>query len=160
MIRMYDIMKSTISKGGYKLEEVQRRIKHMFLLGDLTEDEMNELLDLSVNGASADAERPETPELIKTLAEKIAALEARVAALESNNNSGETDSGDDPIPQYEEWKPWDGISKDYVYGAIVTHNGELWQSVFNGQNVWEPGTLGTGSMWQKFTPEEPIEVVE
>ena len=26
MFRMYDIMKNTISKGGYKLEEVQHRI--------------------------------------------------------------------------------------------------------------------------------------
>ena len=46
-----------------------------------------------------------------------------------------------------EWKPWDGISKDYAYGAIVSHNGQLWESVYNGQNVWEPGS--GDSLWIK-----------
>ena len=159
MFRMYDIMKNTISKGGYKLEEVQRRIKRLFLLGDVTEAEMDELLEMAVQGASADAERPENTALIQVLAEKITALEARVAALESNDNGGNTDNGGgEEQPQYEAWKPWDGISKDYSYGAIVTHNGELWQSVFNGQNVWEPGVVGTESMWVKYV--EPVEGAE
>lgn len=159
MFRMYDIMKNTISKGGYKLEEVQRRIKRLFLLGDITEAEMDELLEMAVAGASADAERPETPALIEVLAEKITALEARVSALESNGNGGNTDNGgEEEQPKYEAWKPWDGISKDYKYGAIVSHNGELWLSVFNGQNVWEPGAVGTESMWERYV--EPVEDVE
>ena len=152
MIRVYDVMKSTISKGGYKLEEVLNRVKRLFMLGDLTEAEFDELLELAGQGASADAERPETDALIQVIAESLTALEARVTALEGGNSGGAEQ------PEYPEWKPWDGISKDYLYGAIVSHNGELWISVFNGQNVWEPGAIGTDAMWQRYiVAEEPIE---
>lgn len=157
MITMYEIMKSTISKGGYKLHDVQARIKRLFLLGDLNEEQLNELMGMAVNGASADAERPENAELIQALAVRIAELEARVKVLEGGD-SGTGDSGSEDQTEYPEWKPWDGISKDYEYGAIVSHNGELWQSVFTGQNVWEPGAVGTDALWHKYTePEEPVE---
>lgn len=157
MIRMYDIMKNTISGGGYKLDEVQHRIKRLFLLGDITEAEMDELLQMAVDGATVDAERPGTIAMIATLAEKITALEARVAALEGvNDNGGTDDSGNEEQPEYEPWKPWDGISKDYLYGAIVSHNGKLWISVFNGQNVWEPGAVGTENLWSEYCVENDV----
>ena len=63
-------------------------------------------------------------------------------------------SGGGEEPEYPEWKPWDGISKDYQKGAIVSHNGELWESVYDGQNVWQPGAPGTENMWVKYTPAE------
>jgi hypothetical protein len=158
MIRVYDVMKTTISKGGYRLEEVLNRVKRLFLLGDLTEAEFDELLELAVQGASADAERPELDALIQVIAESLTAIEARVTALEAGNSGGEDNSGGAEQPEYPEWKPWDGISKDYLYGAIVSHNGELWISVFSGQNVWEPGVVGTESIWQRYiVEEEPIE---
>lgn len=148
MISIYEVLKSTISGGNYKLHDVQQRIKRLFVLGDLTEEQTDELLAMASGGASADAERPETLALIQTLAENIIALEARVAALESGNNSGTDDTGDAEPPLYQAWKPWDGISKDYQKGAIVSHDGELWESVFDGQNVWEPGAIGTDALWQ------------
>lgn len=153
MISIYEVLKSTISGGNYKLHDVQQRIKRLFVLGDLTEEQTDELLTMASVGASADAERPETLALIQALAESINALEARVAALESGNNSGTDDAGDAEPPLYEPWKPWDGISKDYQKGAIVSHNGELWQSTLDGQNVWEPGTAGTALFWHKYDPE-------
>jgi len=137
---MFEIFKSMISAGGYKLTEIQHKIKKLHLLGDLSEEEMDDLLAMASRGVSSDAERPETLDMIESLFEKISALEERVKALEG----GEPDA-----PEYPDWKPWDGISKDYQLGAIVTHNGELWESVFEGQNVWEPGALGTDSMWVK-----------
>ena len=137
---MFEIFKSMISAGGYKLTDIQHKIKKMHLLGDLSEAEMDTLLRMASGGVSTDAERPETLNLIHSLSEKISALEERVNALEGT----ETET-----PEYAEWKPWDGISKDSQLGAMVTHNGELWESVFEGQNVWEPGALGTDSMWVK-----------
>lgn len=158
MITMYEIMRSKIANGNYKLHEVQTRIKRLFLLGDLTEEQLDELMAMAVNGASADAERPENEQLIDVLAAKIADLEARVKVLESGGNSGTDDSEGEEQTEYPEWKPWDGISKDYEYGAIVSHNGELWESIFNGQNVWEPGAVGTDALWRKYTePEETLE---
>lgn len=145
---MYDILKNVISAGGYKLTEIQHKVKKLYIMGDITEAQMDELLSMASSGVSTDAERPETLKLIQTLAEKINGLESRVAVLEGGN----ADSGEQT--EYPEWKPWDGISGDYQNGAIVSHNGELWQSVFGGQNVWEPGTAGTESLWVKYTTAE------
>ena len=80
MITIYEVMKNAISQGGYKLLEVQQRIKRLYALGDLTEEQMDELLQMAAEGASADSERPSDVEMIMSLAEMVAALEARVEA--------------------------------------------------------------------------------
>lgn len=134
---MYDVIRSAIAAGGYKLADMQHKIKKMYILGDLTEAEMEQLLEMASGGVSTDAERPEVMEMIHTLDEKIAALDTRVKDLE-----GQPDEPDVPEGEYPAWKPWDGISNDYQPGAIVRHKGKVWISTFNGQNVWEPGTVG------------------
>ena len=135
---MFELIKSVISAGGYKLTDIQYKVKKLYLLGDITAAEMDELLHMASGGVSADAERPGMLNMIQTLAEEIKALKERVTALEG---------GEDEATEYPEWKPWNGISKDYQTGAIVSHKGVLWQSVFAGQNVWEPGTAE--NLWVK-----------
>lgn len=137
---MFELLKTVISRGGYKLEELQGKVKKLFVLGDLTESQMDELLAMVSGGISPEAERPETLEMIRTLAEKIEELKARVETLEGGGKEPE---------EYPDWKPWDGISNDYQKGAIVRHKGQLWKSVYEGQNVWEPGAPGTESLWVK-----------
>ena len=150
---MFDIIKSTIFAGGYKLVDIQHKIKKFYMLGDLTEVQMDELLVLASGGVSTDAERPETLRLIQTLAEKVEELVERIEVLESGSETTETpENPEQPEPiVYPEWTPWNGISKDYQKGAIVSHNGDLWQSVHEGQNVWEPGTAGTDALWIKYS---------
>ena len=138
---MFELLKTVISRGGYKLEELQGKVKKLFVLGDLTEEQTDELLEMASGGISPEAERPETLSMIRTLAEKIEELKARVETLEGGGKEPE---------EYPDWKPWDGISNDYQNGAIVRHKGQLWQSVYEGQNVWEPGALGTSAMWVKY----------
>lgn len=142
---MINIIKSVISSGNYKLNEIYRKIKKFYAMGDITEVEMDELLSLASGGVSSDAERPEVLAMLHTLADRIAALTVRVAALEG----GEPGGGEEPKEEYPAWEPWDGISNKYQYGAIVTHKGAVWESVFNGQNVWEPGAPGTENLWKK-----------
>lgn len=141
---MYDVIKSAIAAGGYRLADMQYKIKKLYVLGDLTEAEMDELLAMAAGGVSVDAERPETLEMIRALDAKISALDERVKALEHKPVEPDVPEGD-----YPEWKPWDGISKDYQEGAIVKHNGKVWISVFSGQNVWEPGTVGD-QFWKEY----------
>ena len=137
---MYNIIKSVISAGNYKLTDIQNKIKGFYVRGNLTEAEMNDLLSLAALGVSPDAERPEYLTLIQHLAKAIERLENRLMILEGDNPEN---SMEFPL-----WKPWDGISTDYQCGAIVCHNGELWTSVFDGQNVWEPGV--SENLWQKY----------
>ncbi len=138
---MKNVMKNVIVAGGFKLADIQHKIKKLYAMGDISESEMDELLILASGGVSVDAERPEVLAMLTSLSERIDAIEERVKALEGNTDEGEQE-------EYPVWKPWDGISKDYQKGAIVSHNGELWESTFEGQNVWQPGTVGE-NFWLK-----------
>lgn len=133
---MYGIIRQVIGNGGYKLNDMQQKIKRMYVLGDLTAEQTDELLSLALAGAQADAERPETIEMIRSLASRVDAIEAKLGMGEA----GEA---------YPAWKPWDGVSDNYQPGAIVSHNAKLWQSVYEGQNVWEPGVVGEG-FWAEY----------
>ena len=136
---MYELIKSIILAGGYKLEDIQHKVQKLYILGTITESQMDELFTLASAGVSTDAERPDTLEMFQAMSQRIDGLEERLAALE----------GKEPEPEeYEEWKPWDGVSNKYQLGAIVSHNGKLWESTFSGQNVWEPGAPGTDSLWK------------
>lgn len=141
---MYSNLRNKIAEGNYQLADMQYRVKKFYALGDLNEEQLDELLSLSQENATADAERPETLTLLQELAARVTALENKL----TTQGDSETDQTD-----YEKWTAWDGISNKYQYGAIVTHNDKLWESVFNGQNVWEPGTVGTENLWVVYTPE-------
>lgn len=144
---MYEIIKAVISTGGYKLAEIQHKIKKLYILGDLTEEQMDGLLAMTQQNATASAERPETLALIQNLADRVAAVEKALAAKE------DTSEGGTEAEKYEAWTAWDGISDKYQPGAIVSHNGQLWRSVHSGQNTWEPGTVGTERLWVIYEME-------
>jgi hypothetical protein len=137
---MYNVLKSVISAGGFKLADIQYKVKKLYVTGDLSEDQMDELMRLASVGVSPDAERPEVLEMLRGLDERIKALEEKM-----KDQSGETE---EPA-EYEQWQPWDGISNKYQNGAIVIHNGVVYESYFAGQNVWEPGAVGTENLWVK-----------
>lgn len=153
---MFEVLKSVILAGGFKLADIQHKVKKLFVLGDITETQMDELLQMASGGVSTDAERPETLAIMKALSERMDGLEARLKALEGG--SDETPDSGDESAVYTAWEPWDGISNKYQPGAIVQHNDKLWQSIFSGQNVWEPGAAGTANLWIEYSPEaEEIE---
>ena len=149
---MYDEIWSIIQGGDYRLEELSYKIDVLWLAGQLTKDQRDNLRALAQEQAKPDSERPALEARLETLAAQLAALTDRVAALEQGGTGEEPGGGGQEEPDYPDWQPWDGISKDYQYGAIVRHNGQLWQSPFRGQNVWEPGVLGTEALWVKYTP--------
>ena len=157
---MYEIIKNVIAAGGFKLADIQHKIKKLYVMGDITEEQLDGLLQMASGGVSPDAERPETLAMMKNLSERMDGLEARLKALE--DGTGENPGVDPEAPVYEAWESWDGISNKYQPGAIVSHNGKLWRTVYNGQNVWEPGAAGTASLWAEYSPdtEEPEEPIE
>ena len=164
---MFEVIKNVINAGEFKLADIQEKIKRMYLLGDISEEQFNELLFLSAEKVSIDAERPEMLAILKTLNERLKTLEDRISALEmaeKEDEQPENPEGEVIAPVYEKWAPWDGISNKYQPGAVVEHNGKIWQSIYSGQNVWEPGTIGTGNMWVEYVvepevePEEPVEI--
>lgn len=145
---MYTVIKNRIAAGGFKLADIQHKVKKLYAMGDLTDEQLNELMLMSQQNAATDAERPETLAMLQNLADRVGALEKKLTSQ---------DSSDTERPEYEIWTAWDGISNNYQKGAIVSHRDKLWLSVFNGQNVWEPGIVGTERMWVEYTSEKEEE---
>ena len=48
------------------------------------------------------------------------------------------------IPEWEQ----PGSTNPYAKGDQVTHNGKTWESLADN-NVWEPGAIGTESLWKE-----------
>jgi len=147
---MYSVIKSVISAGGFKLSEMRYKVNKLYVQGDLTEEQADQLLALAMQGATPDAERPELLQIIQNLSARVDALAAEVAALKTGSDTEEPGA---ETAGYEAWAPWDGISDKYQPGAVVTHNGKTWQSTYTGQNVWEPGTVDD-RFWAEHQKED------
>lgn len=50
------------------------------------------------------------------------------------------------IPEWEQPES----TNPYMKGDKVTHNGKTWESLVDN-NVWEPGAVGTESLWKEVT---------
>lgn len=147
---MANILKNVIRNGGMPLSQVNERIETMYLNGRINAEERAELTELMHAKASPENEKGGWKEMYEALAAKYNELEARVKALEKTAG-GETEGGEEAGEEIPEWKPWDGISDRYQPGAVVAHNGGVWESTYTGQNVWEPGAAGIDERyWKKI----------
>lgn len=71
---MKEFIESVIMTGNYILSEMEERIQKMYVLGKLTDEEMNELLDLAAENAK-DQMQIDVTEKLKELEDRIFALE-------------------------------------------------------------------------------------
>ena len=55
--------------------------------------------------------------------------------------------------EYPEWVQPTGGHDAYMKDDIVKHNEKLWISLIDN-NVWEPGTVGTESLWVEYQEGE------
>ena len=150
MSEIYNTIWQSIQAGGYKLTEMLDRIAALMANGYLSVEEYNGLVAEANAHADPESERPEIQTMLNSLAARVTSLEGRVDALEAG---GGDPGGRTETPDYPAWEPWDGMSDNYQYGAIVSHNGKLWQNVLQGmQNTWEPGTVDT-RYWVEYTPD-------
>ena len=138
---MYEIVKNVINTGAYKLADLAGKIDNLWVEGALNETQRDELLELARAGATTTAEAPGLSERVSMLETAVGELKTAVQKILDGTASTPEE------PQYEAWTPWDGRINKYQYGALVTHNGHLWESTFTGQNVWEPGAAGVTDMF-------------
>ena len=153
---MYEIIKSVIEGGAFKLNDLSNKIDTLWVGGKLTDEERENLISLMSDHLNPATEAPQDYELlarqIADLKETVSSLSDRVTVLEGGETEPEKPTGV-VIPERE---PWDGISNQYQYGEVVTHNGKYWQNVLSGQqNVWEPESVGVDERyWKEITKEE------
>lgn len=142
----YQYLEIAILSGNYHLAEIADKIYTLWVAGQITNEERSTLLSLAQEHCDPAQERPETDVLIDALTARLEILEARVTTLEG---------GDTDLTDYPDWEqPIVGLTSNYQSGAIVRHNGKLWISSYNGQNVWEPGETGTDALWKEYVEND------
>ena len=149
-MKSYYIVETATLTGGYDLQAMATKIDTLYSADRLTAEEWQKLRKPCCDKLKPEDTRPELQEQLEYLSARVTALEAQVAALETGQ-PGKTGGDAD----YEDWvQPIAVLTDKYQQGAIVRHNGKLWQSAYPGQNVWEPGAVGTEALWTEYTPEE------
>ena len=126
---MFATFQTIINAGGYDLADLSQRIKTLYALGELTEEEMTQLLDSAAANANQDAMLPDMSERVGALETRMAAVEERVGKLET----GGVEPGEPEQPA-DEWPQWERpTSKDTQYhkGDKVTFNGRHYTCVKN-----------------------------
>lgn len=152
---MYEIVKNVIMSGSFKLDDMTKKINTLWVQGELTEEQKNELVVLMKEHLNPETETPEQVELYKQLLGKYEALDERVTKLENGGVMPEPPVGV-VIPP---WEPWDGISDRYKYGAVVSIDQKYYISIFHGQNTWMPGSMGTEGLWKEISKEDAEAVI-
>lgn len=151
---MYTIIKNVITIGNYTLSDMTQKINTLWITGELTDEQHDELIQLMYQNLNPSTEAPELSERLSRVESRVTALEEAVKELQqSGGETTEPEPGTVAIP---EWEPWDGVSDKYKPGAVVQHNGKYYQNTFSGaQNTWEPGTFGVDEhIWKEITKEE------
>ena len=126
---MFETFQTIINAGGYDLADLSQRIKTLYAMGELSEDEMKQLLDSAAANANQDAMLPDVSERVGALETRLAAVEERVGKLEA----GGVEQGEPEEPA-DEWPEWvRPTSKDTQYrkGDKVTFNGQHYTCVKN-----------------------------
>ena len=119
---MFATFQTIINAGGYDLADLTQRIKTMYAMGELTEDEMKQLLDSAAANANQDAMLPDMSERVGALETRMAAVEERVGKLEAGGV--EPDEPEEPADEWPEWVRPTSKDTQYNKGDQVTFNGQ------------------------------------
>lgn len=154
---MYNYFAKLI-KAGADIPETAKRIGMYHLRNVLSDADVESLYEMMDQYADPESNRPEVQVSIDALANRLVTCEQQIKVLQDAvaalGVTGVVPPAED-ASDYPDWQPWDGVSRNYRYGDIVRHNGDLWISEWAYQNTWEPGVTGTEKMWVRYT--EPAE---
>ena len=126
---MKEFIEQVIAKGGYKLDELETKIKKLYILGDLTESEMDELLALAANSVDNSAQ--------VDMFAMIVDLQHRVEALET---------ADFPV-----WKSGYVTKKKEIVKIDLDGDGTLDYAMYDGGRSETSLSVGKINGWFKVT---------
>ena len=143
---MFEIIQSVINTGSFELSDILIKIDTIWLQGSIDDDQREELIALAREKADPSASYAPLQQQVAKLADDLAALAARVSALESG-------AGDEPEPAPEDEYPAyvqpTGAHDAYHNGDKVTYNGTRYICVApeGAACVWNPDTYPV--YWQE-----------
>lgn len=132
---MFETFQTIINAGGYDLNDLTQRIKTLYAMGELPEDEMKQLLEQAQTNAKPD-------DSYAPLADRVKAIEERLSKLESglSTNPGEPE---EPADKWPEYKQPTGAHDAYHVGDKITYNGKHYTCIYDGC-VWTPDAYPQG----------------
>lgn len=139
---MYEIVLRVIESGSYDLRDITKKVDTLWVQGNLTEDQRNELLQKAREKAKPEYSYDPLQSQIEALAIRVSELERRVSAIESGSPE------DPPVDpgEYPEYKKPSGAHDAYNIGDKVTFEGEHYECIMDGC-VWNPTEYPQG--WKK-----------
>jgi hypothetical protein len=126
---MKEFIEQVIAKGDYKLDELEAKIKKLYILGDLTETEMDELLALAADSVDNSAQ--------VDMFAMIVDLQHRVEALET---------ADFPV-----WKAGYVTKKGEIVKIDLDGDGTLDYAMYYGGRSETSLSVGKINGWYKVT---------
>ena len=143
---MYEIVLSVINTGSFELSDILHKIDTLWVQGGIDADQRTELITVARQKADPSASYAPLQEQVGKLADDLAALAARVSALESG-------SGEQPEPEpgdeYPAYAQPTGAHDAYHNGDKVTYNGTKYTCIApeGVACVWNPDTYP--AYWQE-----------
>lgn len=141
---MFTTFQTIINAGGYDLADLTERIKTMYAMGELTEEEMKQLLEQAQTNAKPDDSYAPLAERVKAIETWQREVEDRLDKLESGE-PGEPGEPEEPADEWPEYKQPTGAHDAYHVGDKITYKGKHYTCTYDGC-VWTPDEYPQG--WQ------------
>lgn len=142
---MFETFQTIINAGGYDLDDLTQRIKTMYAMGELTEEEMKQLLEQAQTNANPDDSYAPLADRVKAIEEWETPIEERLSKLESGSSTDPSDP-EESADEWPEYKQPTGAHDAYHVGDKITYNGKHYTCVMD-ECVWPPDTYPHG--WQE-----------
>lgn len=126
---MFETIQTIINGGDYDLADLTQRIKTLYALGEMSDEETTQLLDSAAANANQDVMLPDMSERVGALETRIAAVEGRVGKLEASGV--ELGEPNEPADERPEWVRPTSKDTQYRKGDKVTFNGRHYTCVKN-----------------------------
>lgn len=126
---MFETFQTIINAGGYDLADLTQRIKTLYAMGELSEDEMKQLLDSAAANADQDILLPDVLERVGALETRMAAIEERADKFEAGGM--EPGEPEEPVDKWPQWVRPTSKDTQYHKGDQVTFNGRHYTCVKN-----------------------------
>ena len=139
---MFEAFQTIIDAGGYDLADLTQRIKTMYAMGELTEEELKQLLGQAQTNAKPDDSYAPLVERVKAIEEWETTVEERLNKLEADSPA-EPGAPEEPGDEWPEYKQPTGAHDAYHVGDKITYNGNHYTCIYDGC-VWTPDTYPQG----------------
>lgn len=142
---MFETFQTIINTGGYDLTDLTQRIKTMYATGELTEEEMRQLIKQAQDNANPNDSYAPLADRVKAIEEWETIVEERLSKLESGSSTDPSEL-EEPADEWPEYVQPTGAHDAYHVGDKITYNGKHYTCVLDGC-VWTPDTYPQG--WQE-----------